>query len=216
MKLKNACTAAICTLRPTDPEARGMESALARQTLIYLALLAALLAVIVRAERLQAADTDASGDNIPKLRGGERIVAASGEVGSGMFPKTLKLPGGHLIAIIRGGQSAKARQANIDAFQADQKRIMVCNIAAGGVGVSLHDLNGKHPRVSLICPTWSAIQMIQSFGRIWRQGGLSKSIQTVVYAAETIESRICDRVRSKLNNLTSLVDGDVDAGQFRF
>lgn len=120
------------------------------------------------------------------------------------------------IAVIRGGQSAKARQANIDAFQADQKRIIVVNIAAGGVGVSLHDLNGKHPRASLLCPTWSAIQMIQSFGRVWRQGGLSKSIQTVVYAAETIEEKICARVRSKLNNLSALVDGDVDAGQMKF
>ena len=133
-----------------------------------------------------------------------------------LLNKLGKIYGDDNIAIIRGGQSSKARQANIDAFQADQKRIIVVNIAAGGVGVSLHDLNGKHARVSLLCPTWSAIQMIQSFGRIWRQGGLSKSIQTVVYAADTIEEKICARVRSKLNNLSALVDGDVDAGQMKF
>lgn len=39
----------------------------------------------------------------PRLQGGERISAASGEVGSGMFPKLLKLPNDELVALVRGG-----------------------------------------------------------------------------------------------------------------
>ena len=127
-----------------------------------------------------------------------------------------KLYGADQVAVIRGGQSQKVRQENIAAFQADQKRIIVVNIAAGGVGVSLHDLNGNHPRISLICPTWSAIQMIQAIGRVWRQGALSKSIQKIVYAAGTLEEAICNRVRAKLNNLAALNDGDVDVSLMKF
>jgi len=50
------------------------------------------------------ADVHAANSNVPpRLRGGERIIAASGEVGSGMFPKVLKMPDGEIIAFVRGG-----------------------------------------------------------------------------------------------------------------
>lgn len=49
------------------------------------------------------ADGRKSADNHPRLQGGERIIAASGEVGSGMFPKLLKLPNDELVALVRGG-----------------------------------------------------------------------------------------------------------------
>jgi len=40
---------------------------------------------------------------LPRLQGGQRIVAASGQTGSGMFPKLLKLPSGEVVALVRGG-----------------------------------------------------------------------------------------------------------------
>lgn len=43
------------------------------------------------------------GDEPVRLQGGKRGIAASGEVGAGMFPKTLLLPNGEIIAVIRGG-----------------------------------------------------------------------------------------------------------------
>ena len=58
-----------------------------------------------------------------------------------------------LIAKIVGGQSDKVRQADIEGFQNDTKRIMIANLAAGNAGVSLHDLNGKFPRGSIISPS---------------------------------------------------------------
>ena len=116
------------------------------------------------------------------------------------------------IVTIRGGQSAKARQAAIDAFQNDTARIIVCNIAAGGVGVSLHDLNGKHARESFISPNYNAIQIHQSLGRIYRAGAASDAVQKVVFAAGTIEEVACERVQAKLHNLALLNDGDLAAG----
>lgn len=113
------------------------------------------------------------------------------------------------IGYIIGGQSDKSRVADIDAFQADKKRVMVVNIAAGGTGVSLHDLHGNFPRASIISPNWSAYNMRQAMGRVWRLEGKTKSFQRVVYAAKCIEENICRRVQGKLECLDSLNDGDL-------
>ncbi len=116
------------------------------------------------------------------------------------------------VGFIVGGQSAKSRQADIDAFNADTKRILVINISAGGTGISLHDLNGNFPRSSIISPNYSAYQLIQALGRVWRQGGLTKSHQRIVFAAKTIEEKACWRVQFRINNLTSLNDADLRDG----
>jgi hypothetical protein len=114
--------------------------------------------------------------------------------------------------VIRGGQSSEERQANIDAFQADTSRVIIANIRAGGVGVSLHDLHGNHPRLALICPTYSAQDLRQSLGRCHRAGGKTKSVQRIVYAAGTIEEKACAAARSKLSRIETLNDGDVQQG----
>jgi superfamily II DNA or RNA helicase len=116
------------------------------------------------------------------------------------------------IGFIRGKQSAKQRQQDIDDFQADKKIVMLNNIGAGGVGVSLHDLNGVRARASIISPNFSAVQLCQAFGRVWRLGGKTKSIQHVIFAADTIEEKACNRVRARLDNLNILNDGDMTAG----
>lgn len=113
------------------------------------------------------------------------------------------------IGYIVGGQGDKQRVQDIEAFQNDTKRILVVNIAAGGTGVSLHDLHGNYPRASIISPNWSAYNMRQALGRIWRLEGKTKSYQRIVYAANCIEESICHRVQHKLNCLDTLNDGDL-------
>ena len=114
-----------------------------------------------------------------------------------------------LIAKIVGGQTDKVRQADIEGFQNDTKRIMIANLAAGNAGVSLHDLNGKFPRGSVISPSYSAINLLQALGRIHRAEGKTKCIQKIMFAADTIEEDACKRVQCKLNNLECLNDGDL-------
>jgi hypothetical protein len=116
------------------------------------------------------------------------------------------------IGYIVGGQNANVRQRDIDDFNADKKRIMVINIKAGGVGISLHDLNGKHARASIISPNFSAFELVQALGRVWRQGGLTKSYQKIVFAAQTIEEQACHRVQFRINNLSTLNDADLRDG----
>jgi superfamily II DNA or RNA helicase len=116
------------------------------------------------------------------------------------------------IVKICGGQSDKERQAAIEGFQNDTARIILCQIDAGGVGISLHDLNGKHARVSLISPNYSAICLKQALGRIFRSGAKTKCVQKIIFAADTIEERACQRVEARLNNLSLLNDGDLTSG----
>jgi hypothetical protein len=124
----------------------------------------------------------------------------------------------HTVGLIYGGATDKQRLNDIDDFNADRKRIIVSNIAAGGQSISLHDLNGNYPRASVINPNFSALQVLQALGRIWRQGGLTKCYQRFLFAANTIEERACYKVQARLNNLSILNDGDLVEGMrfFRF
>jgi SNF2 family DNA or RNA helicase len=110
-------------------------------------------------------------------------------------------------SIIRGDQTADERQRNIDAFQADKTRVVIANLRAGGVGVSLHDLNGRYPRTALICPGWSPTDLKQALGRVWRAGGKSTSIQRILYAADTVEEKVAERIEERLRTLAILNDG---------
>jgi superfamily II DNA or RNA helicase len=111
--------------------------------------------------------------------------------------------------IIRGSNKNEERQNNIDDFQSDKERLIIVNIQSGGAGLSLHDINGKYPRLALISPCYSAVLMRQSTGRIWRDSGKTKSIQKIVFVGNTVEEEVCEKVKAKLENLDTLNDGDL-------
>jgi hypothetical protein len=115
-------------------------------------------------------------------------------------------------SVIRGGQRDTDREQAIRRFQANEETFIVCNIRAGGVGVSLHDPTGKKPRLALISPTYSAQDLRQALGRVHRAGG-AHSIQRIIFAADTIEERACEAVAAKLAHIDLLNDGDLQ-GQF--
>jgi len=116
--------------------------------------------------------------------------------------------------VIRGGQSDTVRENNIQGFQEDREKIIICNIKAGGVGVSLHGSPGKRMRLAIICPTWSGQDLKQALGRVHRAGGV-KSLQRIFFAAKTIEERICDQVREKIGRIDLLNDGDLKLNENR-
>lgn len=113
------------------------------------------------------------------------------------------------IGTVYGGNSIKNRLQDVEDFNADKKRIMICNLAAGGQSINLHDLNGKHARATIINPSYSAINLLQALGRICRQGGLTTCYQRLVYASGTREERMCYKVQAKLSNLSILNDGEL-------
>lgn len=110
--------------------------------------------------------------------------------------------------VIRGNQKMDNRELIINEFRSDRAHVVVCNIKAGGVGVSLHGKPEGRMRLALISPTFSGQDLKQALGRVWRAGG-AKSIQKIVFAAGTIEEEACDRVRGKIQRIDSLNDGEL-------
>lgn len=122
----------------------------------------------------------------------------------------------HTTSKIYGEQTQEERSKIIDDFQENKTNIIICNIKAGGIGISLHDIYGNHPRISLISPTWSSIDLVQALGRIHRAGGKSKSLQRIIYTADTIEENIADKLKNKLFNINSINNGDLDLTNINF
>lgn len=105
--------------------------------------------------------------------------------------------------VIQGGDDPKARDMMIKDFQADKLPMMICNIASGGVGISLH---GKNPRASLITLSWNGPDVLQCLGRVHRAGG-SFSQQFILTAAGSIEERVEESVKEKIANMKILNEG---------
>ncbi len=118
--------------------------------------------------------------------------------------------------MVYGEQTILERELNIENFQTNKSNIIICNIKAGSVGLSLHDIYGGHQRASLISPTWNSTDLKQSLGRIHRAQAKSKSIQRIVYVANTVEEKICDKIKDKFINLEAINNGDLDLTNIEF
>ena len=112
--------------------------------------------------------------------------------------------------VIHGNQTFEERKKNIKLFQKNLERIIICNIAAGGQSINLHDETGNFPRVSLIVPSFSSTQLIQALGRIHRAGSKSVATQRIIFCSGTVEEHICNRLKEKIKNLSSFNDDDLN------
>jgi len=113
-------------------------------------------------------------------------------------------------SLVIGDQDAEDRARQVAAFQSNGVSSIVCTLGAGGVGLSLHDLQGGHPRISLICPSFNAVELRQALGRIHRAGSKSPALQYILYAAGTVEEKIRHKVEAKLRSLDIINDGDLE------
>jgi hypothetical protein len=115
--------------------------------------------------------------------------------------------------VIHGGQigerGAREREANRVRFQSNESRHIVAIAAAGGVGLDLHDITGRYPVSADIVPGFDAKLLKQVFGRVWRSGGKSKSLQRVFIPNTPAGRQVYASVSRKLNNLDALNDGDL-------
>ena len=113
-------------------------------------------------------------------------------------------------AEINGKQDTEERQDNIDRFQNNDTRVMVSMIQAGGSAISLHDVSGRFPRVSIISPSYSRVELTQTMGRIFRNGGKSPCLQKIVYCAGTYEEDVAKIINSKKQMLDKITDEEMD------
>jgi len=118
----------------------------------------------------------------------------------------------HTDSVIYGEQEkdgAPDRNTVIDRFQTDKSNIIIATLDAGGTSISLHDITGKHQRISLFCPTYHALHLKQAMGRTYRALSKTPPVMQLVYAAGTIEEKVARSVNSKLRNISTLNDGDL-------
>ncbi len=135
------------------------------------------------------------------------------------YTSTYKLIFDHLkkhniqCAEINGEQDIFIRQKNIDMFQNNEVRILISMIQAGGTSIGLHDISGSFPRVSIISPSYSRIELVQTLGRIFRAGVRSPCLQKIVYCADTCEEDLANILKAKKNTLDKITDEDVFIGK---
>lgn len=110
---------------------------------------------------------------------------------------------------IDGSVTGRKRDEIIAAYQANEIRAIALNSEACGLSIGLQDLDGEHPRFGIVSPPWSATTFIQLVGRFPRDGGKSKSHFRVIFAAGTVEVKMYHALKTKLDNLDALTDGDL-------
>jgi SNF2 family DNA or RNA helicase len=107
------------------------------------------------------------------------------------------------VGYIIGGQTAKERTANVDAFQRRNLDLVCVTTGAGGVGLTL---TAARTAVFLQRP-WSLVEAVQSEDRLHRLGAENHaSIEIIdVVARDTIDSRVRTILRQRAEQLANLV-----------
>lgn len=111
--------------------------------------------------------------------------------------------------IIEGGQDDETRARNIRRFQEDKEHVIVCNIAAGGVGIDLDDRLGKRKRKLFLRPGNSAKNIKQALERPNRLTAKSKSQRFIIFADTPFERSWRDRIAGQIAFLDKLNDSTI-------
>jgi hypothetical protein len=105
---------------------------------------------------------------------------------------------------IRGDQTPKARQKNIDAFVNDPEvAIAVCSLTAAGVGLNLQVASN----LVLAELSWTDAEQTQAIDRIHRIGQDEPVTAWRIIAAQTIDTRIAELIDSKAGLAARALDG---------
>jgi SNF2 family DNA or RNA helicase len=105
---------------------------------------------------------------------------------------------------IRGDQTPRARQANIDAFVNDPDvAVAVCSLTAAGVGLNLQVASN----IVLAELSWTNAEQTQAIDRSHRIGQAEPVTAWRIIAAQTIDSRIAELIDSKAGLAARALDG---------
>ncbi len=110
--------------------------------------------------------------------------------------------------VIDGRVTAEKRRAIQDRFQRNELRAVIVQIAAGGQSIDLHDLDGRYPRVALLCPQFSGTVEEQAVGRICRVGAKSRALAIRLFAGGTVEQAALKLTAEKRENVAILNRGE--------
>ena len=105
---------------------------------------------------------------------------------------------------IRGNQTTRVRQANIDAFVNDEdSQVIVCSLTAAGVGINLQ----VSSNVVLAELSWTAAEQTQAIDRVHRIGQDQPVTAWRVIATHTVDTRIAELIHAKESLAARALDG---------
>ncbi|MCW2842172.1 MAG: helicase domain protein, partial [Nocardioides sp.] len=105
---------------------------------------------------------------------------------------------------IRGDQTPKARQKNIDAFVNDPDvAVVVCSHSAAGVGLNLQVASN----VVLAELSWTDAEQTQAIDRVHRIGQAEPVTAWRIIAAQTIDTKIAELIDAKAGLAARALDG---------
>ncbi len=111
-------------------------------------------------------------------------------------------------ASIRGDQTPRTRQKNIDAFMNDRDvAVAVCSLTAAGVGLNLQVASD----VVLAELSWTDAEQTQAIDRVHRIGQDQPVTAWRIIAAQTIDARIAELIDDKAGLAARALDGSDDA-----
>jgi len=113
-------------------------------------------------------------------------------------------------AFISGEVPQDERAKAIERFQANEDHFLLLSMGAGSTSISLHDLQGR-PRTSIILPGVDSTNFLQSLGRCWRNGSLSKTHQFIIFAeGSSVGLKIAGNIKKKIKAIGTVTDTDLD------
>ncbi|MFL6023131.1 MAG: DEAD/DEAH box helicase [Marmoricola sp.] len=108
---------------------------------------------------------------------------------------------------IRGDQTPKVREKNIDAFVNDPEvAVVVCSLTAAGVGLNLQVASN----VVLAELSWTAAEQTQAIDRVHRIGQDQPVTAWRVIAAQTVDTRIAELIDTKAGLAARAIDGSTE------
>lgn len=113
------------------------------------------------------------------------------------------------VGVITGQTSLVNRDLAIEGYCFGETKALVVNIAAGGEGISLHDQDGKYPRVGLLSIPESSTHLIQALGRNDRVGAKSVGLNRILFCADTVEERVFNNLAQKIADIETINDADL-------
>jgi len=114
--------------------------------------------------------------------------------------------------ILNGEIKPELRAKTVVAFKENPAvRLLIMNIAVGGVGISLHDTVGDSPRFMLMSPGYKMLDVVQAAGRIYRDGTKSQATVRMFYGQgqNMQETGILAAMAKKTQVLRGTLESDV-------
>lgn len=107
----------------------------------------------------------------------------------------------HAVTVV-GKNTLKERQQAVDDFQTGKTNLIVCNLVAGGTGITL--TRAKNEIINDL--NWNPADHIQAEERIYRIGQNNRVNIYYVYAEQTIDEYMTTLLEEKLLNINQIID----------